>query len=145
LARVREKLLFEADGDNDEDLIAQLAGVGVSWDEGLECITGRYYDTAMRSTLPLRGGLLGLEHAGISICSVMVMDVGECYEAHQRMLEEERDSGERPGDDLAEWEKRLVQQENRTRELLGKVLQGHVTMHKHKAGLEKMKKDGCLY
>jgi hypothetical protein len=141
LVRIRAKLLFEADEHNDEDLLAQL--VNVSWNEGWKCITGYYYDTAVRNTLPLRGGLLDLEHPDIQVCTMK--DVDECYEAHQRMLKKGRDSGERSGDDLAEWEKRLVQQENRTKELLDKVLQGHVTMQKYKAGLKKMKEDGYLY
>ena len=141
LVRIRARLLFEADEDNDEDLLAQL--VNVSWNEGWKCITGYYYDTAVRNTLPLRGGLLDLEHPDIQVCTMK--DVDECYEAHQRMLKKGRDSGERSGDDLAEWEKRLVQQENRTKELLDKVLQGHVTMQKYKAGLKKMKEDGYLY
>ena len=93
--------------------------------------------------MPLKGGYLDLEHKDMAVCSLQ--DIDEGYEDYQAKLKEERESGERAGDQLAPWEVQLVRQEQHAQRLLDTVRAGGMTARKFSEKMEKLRETGYLY
>ena len=79
----------------------------------------------------------------MAVCSLQ--DIDEGHEDHQAKLKEERDSGERTGDQLALWEVELMQQEQHAQRLLDTVYAGEMTIAKFNEKMEKLRETGYLY
>ena len=115
--------------------------VNVSYNAGHKRVCGYYYDLAERDRMPMLGGLVDLKQC--SVCTTD--DIDECHAAYKSKMRRERESSERSGDQLEQWEHREIREEKAADKLADKLTRGCISHRKYLDGLKQLRDEGFLY